>query len=319
MGIFDQIGSVFGPNIAGPLTSGLQQGYNLAYPQLTAGLTNIGGLISGQALPFLQTQAQQAFPFLENVYQTGQQGVSQLENLLGLGGPGGMKTALNTLQQTPGYQFTKTQGQDALNAAAAASGQLGSGNQIKSLADYTSGLASQTYQNAVGNLAPLTNMFTTGAQNIANVFGGLGTGGANLLQNQAGLQSPFYTNLANLGWGFGTGTGQAGAAQNAINANLGLGAITGLGNLAAGIFSDARLKQEIEPVGELYDGSNIYKFVYKHDPLRTPRIGLMAQEVERTTPEAVRQHPSGYKMVNYDLATGRAAQLARLAGLAEAA
>lgn len=64
--------------------------------------------------------------------------------------------------------------------------------------------------------------------------------------------------------------------------------------------SDARAKDDIKSVGKTHDGQNLYSFRYKGDP--TPHVGLMAQEVERTKPEAVVTHPSGYKMVNYDLA-----------------
>jgi hypothetical protein len=76
------------------------------------------------------------------------------------------------------------------------------------------------------------------------------------------------------------------------------------------IFSDRRLKQEITPVGALNDGQTVYSYRYKGDP-RT-QIGLLAQEVERTHPEAVARHPSGFRMVDYRRATrsarpGRAA------------
>lgn len=80
-----------------------------------------------------------------------------------------------------------------------------------------------------------------------------------------------------------------------------------------GMFSDERLKEDIAPVGKLNDGQNVYSYRYKGDPV--PRIGLMAQEVERVHPEAVSEHPSGYKMVDYRLAT----RGARVGALAEAA
>jgi hypothetical protein len=78
-----------------------------------------------------------------------------------------------------------------------------------------------------------------------------------------------------------------------------------LGSLLGGssglISSDVRLKEDIAPVGKLRDGQNIYAFKYKGDA--TPRIGLMAQEVEKTRPDAVITFPSGLKMVDYGKAT----------------
>ncbi len=47
-------------------------------------------------------------------------------------------------------------------------------------------------------------------------------------------------------------------------------------------------------------GLPVSLYRYLGDP--TPRIGLMADEVERVHPEAVMTGPVGFKMVNYDRA-----------------
>ena len=78
--------------------------------------------------------------------------------------------------------------------------------------------------------------------------------------------------------------------------------LAGLGLQAYSAFSDARLKEDIEPVGKTFDGQNLYFYRYKGDP--TPHVGLMAQEVAETKPEAVEVHPSGYLKVNYGKALG---------------
>src|SRR5262245_42960983 len=67
--------------------------------------------------------------------------------------------------------------------------------------------------------------------------------------------------------------------------------------------SDARLKRDIAKVGALHDGTPVYSYTYLDDP--TPRIGLIAQDVERRTPEAVTQI-GGRKAVDYRKATARA-------------
>lgn len=84
---------------------------------------------------------------------------------------------------------------------------------------------------------------------------------------------------------------------NMINGSIG-SAIGGLGGLFA--FSDRRLKKDIKKVAETKDGTNIYKYRMKAGgPMQ---LGVMAQEVEKTKPEAVATHSSGYKMVDYSKA-----------------
>lgn len=65
------------------------------------------------------------------------------------------------------------------------------------------------------------------------------------------------------------------------------------------------MKQDIEPIGETYDGQKIVKFRYKGQPGK--QIGLVAQDVEQHHPEAVGL-AGGYKTVDYDEATRDAAR-----------
>jgi hypothetical protein len=101
---------------------------------------------------------------------------------------------------TPGYQFQLSQGLQALNNSAAATGGLVGGNAMKGIEDYAQGLASTNYQNAFNNsLASYStnfNTFNTGQNNLFNrLFGStqLGAGTQNslnsLLQSGAGMQS----------------------------------------------------------------------------------------------------------------------------------
>jgi len=63
------------------------------------------------------------------------------------------------------------------------------------------------------------------------------------------------------------------------------------------LISDARAKQDIEPVGKTFGGTTIYRYRYKAGgPFH---FGVMAQEVERTTPDAVVTRPDGLRMVDY--------------------
>ena len=76
----------------------------------------------------------------------------------------------------------------------------------------------------------------------------------------------------------------------------GIGSIAGAGLVPGGFLrSDIRLKSNIVKVGEHPKGFGIYE--YDIDGYR--ERGVLAQEVEKIMPEAVMEHPDGYKMVNY--------------------
>jgi hypothetical protein len=102
--------------------------------------------------------------------------IQQYQKLLGLG-TGGTAGELTALQQTPGYQFTQQQGNQATVNQASSMGLGLSGNTLEGLSQYNTGLADNTYQNAVGNAQ---NAVTIG-QNAA-----AGTG-AGVLQTGAGV------------------------------------------------------------------------------------------------------------------------------------
>jgi len=79
--------------------------------------------------------------------------------------------------------------------------------------------------------------------------------------------------------------------------------IIGGATALAGIFSDERVKEDIEEVGKTHDGQTIYRYRYKGDP--HVQLGLMAQEVEQRNPEAVGS-VNGIKTVEYGRATENA-------------
>lgn len=92
-------------------------------------------------------------------------------------------------------------------------------------------------------------------------------------------------------------------AQFLANIAMGTGALSGSTTTTqapGGFFSDERLKENVKKIGETNDGQPIYKYNYKGEP-RT-QIGLIAQDVEKSHPEAV-GHQQGYKTVDYDRAT----------------
>ena len=87
-------------------------------------------------------------------------------------------------------------------------------------------------------------------------------------------------------------------AQSA-NSNAMMGGLFNLGTSAIA-FSDARLKTNVVRVGTHPLGVGIYEYdIFDHR-----ERGVMAQEVEAVRPEAVIEHSSGYKMVNYGALDG---------------
>jgi hypothetical protein len=67
-----------------------------------------------------------------------------------------------------------------------------------------------------------------------------------------------------------------------------LGGLFGIGSAGILALSDRRLKTDIEKVEER-PGPDVYDYRYKTDPKGTKRRGYMAQEVQKTRPDAVRK------------------------------
>ena len=75
---------------------------------------------------------------------------------------------------------------------------------------------------------------------------------------------------------------------------------SGLGSLFKFTPSDVRLKEDIAPVGRLFDGTPVYGYRYRG--AGAYHIGLLAQDVEKTAPHAVIEI-GGFKAVDYRAAT----------------
>jgi hypothetical protein len=92
--------------------------------------------------------------------------------------------------------------------------------------------------------------------------------------------------------GIGNLVGTSTAGANGVKGGSGL---LGLLN-----WSDRQMKEDVSQVGSLFDGTPVYGYRYKGAPAY--HIGLMAQDVEKTTPHAVIEI-NGYKAVDYRVAT----------------
>lgn len=165
-------------------------------------------------------------PNLTSLAQSGPYGpggtnyLSMAEGLL----PGKMTQA--ELEQTPGYQFTRDQGLQAVANSAAARGLGVSGAALKGAATFATGLANSTYK----------DQFAIAQQRFTNI-GGLNTIQQGNLNNQyARLQG-----VASMGSNAGAQVGTTGASLanqqgNALIAsgNAGAAGTLGLGNAIAG-------------------------------------------------------------------------------------
>lgn len=124
-----------------------------------------------------------------------------------------------------------------------------------------------------------------------------------LKQYQSGVSSP-YDALNGLMGIIGTNNwGSQSSGNSTTETDPGFfGTIAGLlgtGTNAAKLFSDRRIKEDIVRVGSLDNGLPVYTFRYRGLP--HVHMGLMAQDVEKSKPEAVDEW-HGIKMVDYGLA-----------------
>jgi hypothetical protein len=132
----------------------------------------------------------------------------------------------------------------------------------------------------------------------------LGAGTAEQQTDQAGKSALYNQFLQERGYPFQV-------AQFLGNIAMGTGALSGSTTTTTQpvpFFSDPRLKEDAEPIGETYDGQQIYRYRMKGDPRH--QIGLMADEVEQRHPEAVGL-AAGFRTLDYETATDDAASRGR--------
>lgn len=192
--------------------------------------------------------------------------------------------------------------------------QRGVMDNLYNAGNQTTGVLSGLDQTALGNRAQ-------GVGAAAESLGAENYGSNAVLAAEAQRRGLPLSNLQNLsslllpiagagGQSSGTSTSvgtqtmspiQQAMGLTSVASNFGKG-VTGVGQgmqYLGGIFSDRRLKEDIQKVGKLDNGLYVYSYRYKAGgPVH---IGVMADEVEAVMPEAV-GNIGGYKTVRYDLA-----------------
>ena len=209
-------------------------------------------------------------------------------------------------QEQRGYQQTAREG-------AAAAGRLGGNAAIASEVMGREDVfarkraeAAQAGQNAYNvaqgfytqpGLSLLSNAplsYQQGQQFINTGLGAIGSGTPQLFDTSVGLNLGAAQRSNQLA--AASANAQAKAAQQA--AIMGLIGDGAKAAATAGMMSDRRLKTDIKKVGKTDSGLPVYTYKYKGD--NVVHMGVMAQDVEKVTPEAV-EEIGGFKAVNYGL------------------
>lgn len=186
--------------------------------------------------------------------------MSNLASLLGVGGDPG--AGYNNYLQLAGYAPAMRQLSQNITGQGAASGILNSGSTAKALQTRGTELNNQFFNNYLQQLAGLSGL-------------GLQAGGL----------------VANTGqYSKGTGTSTGGGPST-------LGSIASTIGGIASIFSDRRLKTDVELIGREPDGLGVYEFRYHGAKKR--HVGVMADEVAILRPEAIGPKIAGFDTVRY--------------------
>lgn len=201
----------------------------------------------------------EAAPFINETFQpAAQTGVQGINALAGFLG-----NSYDDYLQNTGFNFGMNEGMGGIVEGAAARGLLNSGPTQKALVRYGNDYAR-----------------TAGAGQYQNALATLGGLGLNAGQLVAGANQRSTS----------TGTSTGGSD----------GAIGKIGQVAGAIamFSDRRLKTDIEKLGEEPDGLGVYRFRYLWED--SPREGVMADEVAELRPWALGPVVDGYSTVIYE-------------------
>src|ERR1700722_13465906 len=217
---------------------------------------------SNAAITEQQTALQQQAALSQPYRDLGTSTIPTYQNLLtgagvgstpGTAAPGSAQAGANilqTLQNTPGYQATLTQGTEASQRAAAASGLNLSGNQVAGTEQYGAQLADSTYQQQLNNLlqpiqlgqaaaAGQAATVGTAASNIGQIGINQGNNIANIDANEiagitkAGSNATNQYLTYNTLQGLGGGGGGGGGLPSSYGGATGVGNFDGSGGFAA--------------------------------------------------------------------------------------
>jgi len=159
--------------------------------------------------------------------------VNQLNTGLQPGGqfataPASFQFDQSKVAMDPGYDFRMKQGVNALTAAGAAAGNLGSGNLGVALQNYGQELGSQEYQNAYARqYGQQMDQYNSGLNAQNTLF--------NRLSGVAGTGQVAAGQIGAAGMGMANNVGNIATQTAALNGNIGMQSAQQQGNLLGGI------------------------------------------------------------------------------------
>lgn len=195
----------------------------------------------------------------------------------------------------PGLESQFTQGNSVNNPAMAYATTQGATNALGNTMfnNYNQGVANQ-----LGAAGTAQNLYGT---QLSGQEAALGAGQAQQTQSQSELQSQIDR------WNYQQQLpySQINQLSNLITGQYGMNTTTTQPqqSLLGSLFSDRRLKDNIQRIGTADNGLAIYSFTFKGDKSGRTHIGFMADEVLKIHPEAVFTLTSGHMMVDYSKAT----------------
>lgn len=319
-----------GPQIT---TQGTQQ---FAQPQGTPQFSTQVGPQPGSPVftPGLITQGE----MLRGQQTAAIQGANQMQQGIGMGmsNLAAQQGRLDVNQfLDPSMAFEMAQGQKALDASAASRGLALSGGAIKNALEYSQGLASKNYNNAVtqaianrgqqiglgSDLAQLgslgqsnnQNMATTGYQGAFQIYGS----GVNAIRDQAAMQENLGANIASQYQSAGNAKAAGIASQrDPLGAALGQVANAGINAGVAKLMCDEDMKRDIESISDeqidaFLNKLNPAQFDYVEDAIEqgAPEdrtTGVMAQDMQKSKigKTLVSENAHGTKVVDVPKTVG---------------
>jgi hypothetical protein len=104
----------------------------------------------------------------------------------------------SAFSNSPGYQFARAQGSQAIDRTAAANGSLYTPNTLAMLDQYNTGYASQNYNNYIGQLMQSAGLGAQGNQGLASGITSTGANISQLQQNQGNAQAGGQANASGI-------------------------------------------------------------------------------------------------------------------------
>lgn len=285
----------YGNNATQALANNLIQNSwgQLTGPASAQGLAGISSTVNGGNIDQARQQAQSAAynsmtANLDPQYaQQGEQLQAQLANQGIVQGSQAYNNAMDNFQRQKAAAY-----QQAQNSAVSA------GND-QANAQFGQGLSSAQLQNSA-NAQQLNQLFSLRG-NTLNEIQALNSGSQVAVPSanpSQGIEAAPTNVSGNIAASQQQKQNNANAQTASDNANT--SALASIAAAALMAFSDRRVKKDIEATGDSYNGHKLYSFRYKGASDDSPKqTGVMAQEVEKTNPEAVFKNSDGLRVVNY--------------------